>query len=310
MRILFMGTPEFAVSSLKKLEEEHEILAVFTKIDKPNQRGKKIQYTPVKQYALEHHLEVLQPNSIRDVEVIQKIRDYHPDLIVVVAYGKILPKEILEIPKYGVINVHSSLLPKYRGAAPIHASIIHGEKESGVSIMYVVEELDAGPVLAQASVEILEEDNCASLHDRLQEMGANLLIETIRNMEKQQIQAIPQDEAKTTFVKPFRKEDCKICWNQSAREIFNFVRGMDPFPGAFTIYQGKQFKIARVEEEKERRLQGKAGEILSYVKGKGVLVATGSGNVIITKAKPENKKMLSGVDLINGNFLREGEHFE
>src|SRR3712207_6136954 len=217
-------------------------------------------YTTLFRSALEHHLEVLQPNSIRDMEVIQKIRDYHPDLIVVVAYGKILPKEVLELPKYGVINVHSSLLPKYRGAAPIHASIIHGEKESGVSIMYVVEELDAGPVLAQSIVEILEEDNCASLHDRLQEVGANLLIETIRNMEKQQIQAIPQDEAKVTFVKPFRKEDCKICWNQSAREIFNFVRGMDPFPGAFTMYRGKQLKIARVEEEKEGKLQGKAGE--------------------------------------------------
>lgn len=310
MRILFMGTPEFAVSSLKKLQEEHEVLAVFTKIDKPNKRGKKIQYTPVKQYALEHDLEILQPNSVRDREIVQKMKEYHPDLIVVVAYGKILPKEVLEIPKYGVINVHSSLLPKYRGAAPIHASIIHGEKESGVSIMYVVEELDAGPVLAQAKVEILEEDNCSSLHDKLKEVGAELLLETIRKMEKQEIQAIPQDESKVSFVKPFQKEDCKICWNQSAREIFNFVRGMDPFPGAFTIYQGKQFKIARVEETAEYEIWGRAGEILASIKGKGILVATGNGNVMITKAKPENKKMLSGIDLINGNFLQEGEHFE
>lgn len=310
MRILFMGTPDFAVSSLRKLQEEHEVIAVFTKIDKPNQRGKKIQYTPVKQYALEHNLEVIQPKSVKDMEIIEKIKEYRPDLIVVVAYGKILPKEILEIPKYGVINVHSSLLPKYRGAAPIHASIIHGEKESGVSIMYVVEELDAGPVLAQESVEILEEDNCESLHNKLQEIGANLLLKTISKMEKQEIQAIPQDETKVSFVKPFQKEDCKIDWNQSAREIFNFVRGMDPFPGAFTIYQGKQLKIGRVEEEKEMILEGKAGEILAFIKGKGIVVATGKGNVVITKAKPENKKMLSGVDLINGNFLQEGEHFE
>lgn len=310
MRILFMGTPDFAVSSLRKLHEEHEVIAVFTKIDKPNQRGKKIQYTPVKQYALEHNLEVIQPKSVKDMEIIEKIKEYRPDLIVVVAYGKILPKEILEIPKYGVINVHSSLLPKYRGAAPIHASIIHGEKESGVSIMYVVEELDAGPVLAQESVEILEEDNCESLHNKLQEIGASLLLKTISKIEKQEIQAIPQDETKVSFVKPFQKEDCKIDWNQSAREIFNFVRGMDPFPGAFTLYHGKQLKIGRVEEEKEMILEGKAGEILAFVKGKGIVVATGKGNVVITKAKPENKKMLSGVDLINGNFLQEGEHFE
>ena len=249
------------------------MIAVFTKIDKPNQRGKKIQYTPVKQYALEHNLEVIQPKSVKDMEIIEKIKEYRPDLIVVVAYGKILPKEILEIPKYGVINVHSSLLPKYRGAAPIHASIIHGEKESGVSIMYVVEELDAGPVLAQESVEILEEDNCESLHNKLQEIGASLLLKTISKIEKQEIQAIPQDETKVSFVKPFQKEDCKIDWNQSAREIFNFVRGMDPFPGAFTLYHGKQLKIGRVEEEKEMILEGKAGEILAFVKGKGIVVA-------------------------------------
>lgn len=304
-----MGTPDFAVSSLDKLAQEHEIVGVVTKVDKPNQRGKKIQFTPVKQYALERNIPVLQPTSVREESFLQTVREQNPDLIVVVAYGKILPKEILDFPKYGVINVHSSLLPKYRGAAPIHAALIHGEKETGVSIMYVVEALDAGPVLAQAKTEIVEEDNCESLHDRLKELGADLLRKTVLKLEKNQILPEEQEEAKVSFVKPFQKEDCHIDWTKTSREIFNFVRGMDPFPGAFTLYQGKQLKIARVEEYNGIVEDKKPGTILDFLKGKGILVQTGDGSVIITKAKPENKKMLSGVDLMNGNFLERGEQF-
>lgn len=305
-----MGTPDFAVTSLEAIEQEHEIVGVVTKIDKPNQRGKKIQFTPVKQYALEKKIPVLQPDSVREEAFFRTIQEMNPDLIVVVAYGKILPREIIELPKYGVINVHSSLLPKYRGAAPIHAALIQGEKETGVSIMYVVEALDAGPVLAQAKTEILEEDNCESLHDRLKVLGAELLKQAILDLKQGKQQAEEQDETKVSFVKPFRKEDCHIDWSRTSREIFNFVRGMDPFPGAFSLYQGKQLKIARVEETEENN-RGKApGEILDFIKGRGILVATGTGSLLITKAKPENKKMLSGIDLMNGNFLERGEQFK
>lgn len=305
-----MGTPDFAVASLGALAKEHEIIGVVTKIDKPNKRGKKVQFTPVKQYALDKGIPILQPASVKEEVFIEEIRKMNPDLIVVVAYGKILSKEILTLPQYGVINVHSSLLPKYRGAAPIHAALIQGEKESGVSIMYVVEALDAGPVLAQLKTEILEEDNCESLHDRLKELGAKLLKETISNLEKKKIIPKEQDEKKVSFVKPFQKEDCHIPWEKTSREIFNFVRGMDPFPGAFTLYQGKQLKIARVEECDIMVKNKKPGEILDFIKGKGILVKTGNGSVLITKAKPENKKTLSGVDLMNGNFLQRGEQFE
>lgn len=305
-----MGTPEFAVASLESLAKAHEIIGVVTKVDKPNQRGKRIQFTPVKQYALEKGIPVLQPSSVKEEGFIEKIREMNPDLIVVVAYGKILSKEILGIPQYGVINVHSSLLPKYRGAAPIHAALIHGERESGVSIMYVTEDLDAGPVLAQRKTKILEEDNYESLHNRLKELGAKLLEETVCTLEKKKIIPEEQDEEKVTFVKPFRKEDCHIPWGKTSREIFNFIRGMDPFPGAFTLYQGKQLKIGRVEECDITVEDGKPGEILDFVKGKGILIKTGNGSVLMTRAKPENKKMLSGVDLVNGNLLERGEQFE
>ena len=170
-----MGTPDFAVPSLDLLNKHHEIAGVFTKIDKPNMRGKKIKFTPVKEYALEHEIPVYQPKSVKTQETLDLVREINPDLIVVVAYGKILPKELIDIPKYGVINVHSSLLPKYRGAAPIHAAIINGDTESGVSIMYIAEELDAGDVILQGKTPINEEDTLETLHDRLMNIGACLL---------------------------------------------------------------------------------------------------------------------------------------
>ncbi len=167
-----MGTPEFAVPSFDVLNSEYEIVGAFTKIDKPNMRGKKIKFTPVKEYALEHNIPVYQPNTLKSEETQNLIKELNPDLIVVVAYGKILPKEIIEMPKYGVINVHSSLLPKYRGAAPINAALIHGEEESGVSIMYIAEELDAGDVILTVKTKITDEDTFLTLHDRLKELGA------------------------------------------------------------------------------------------------------------------------------------------
>jgi methionyl-tRNA formyltransferase len=308
LKIIFMGTPEFAVSSLDTLSKNHDIAAVFTKVDKPNMRGKKIKFTPVKEYALENDIPVYQPNSVRTEETIDLIRKINPDLIVVVAYGKILPKELIEIPKYGVINVHSSLLPKYRGAAPIHAAIINGDKESGVSIMYIAEELDAGDVILQGKTPIEEEDTLETLHDRLMEIGSKTLLEAVNLIEKGVAPRIPQEHDKATFIKPFKKEDCEINWSDNNSKIYNFVRGMNPFPSAHTYTHGKIYKIYMVEKI-TREYEGEPGEIVALLKGRGPVVKTGSGSVVISQAKPENKKKLTGADLINGNYFNLGDKF-
>ncbi|WP_410207619.1 methionyl-tRNA formyltransferase [Fusobacterium sp.] len=310
MRILFMGTPEFAVPCFDVLNSEYGIVGAFTKIDKPNMRGKKIKYTPVKEYALEHNIPIYQPNTLKSEETQKIIRDLKPDLIVVVAYGKILPKEIIDIPKYGVINVHSSILPKYRGAAPINAALIHGENESGVSIMYIAEELDAGDVILVEKTEITDEDTFETLHDRLMELGAEGLLKAVKLIEKGEAPRHPQDHSKATFVKPFSKEDCKIDWTKSEREIFNFVRGMNPFPAAFSICNDKIFKIYQVKENFKVYENGVPGEVVDRIKKQGVVVKTGNGSVILTQVKPENKKILTGVDIMNGNILKVGDIFK
>ena len=192
MRIIFMGTPTFALPSLEKIYKEHEIISVFTKVDKPNARGKKINFSPIKEFALANNLKIYQPENFKDGSLIEEIRNMQADLIVVVAYGKILPKEIIDIPKYGVINLHSSLLPRFRGAAPINAAIINGDDKSGVSIMYVEEELDAGAVILQEETEITDEDTFLSLHDRLKDIGADLLLKAIELIEKGQVKAQKQ----------------------------------------------------------------------------------------------------------------------
>lgn len=307
MRILFMGTPEFAVPSLDVLNSEYEIVGAFTKIDKPNMRGKKIKFTPVKEYALEHNIPVYQPNTLKSEETQNLIKELNPDLIVVVAYGKILPKEIIEMPKYGVINVHSSLLPKYRGAAPINAALIHGEEESGVSIMYIAEELDAGDVILTVKTKITDEDTFLTLHDRLKELGAEGLIEAVRLIEKEEAPRTPQNHSEATFVRPFSKEDCRIDWSKSEREIFNFVRGMNPFSSAFTTCEDKIFKIYGVKENFKTYENGVCGEVVDVKKGEGVVVKTGNGSVILTQVKPENKKLLNGADIINGGMLKVGD---
>lgn len=307
MKIVFMGTPEFAVPSLEIINKDYEVVSVFTKIDKPNARGNKINYSPVKEYALANGLKIYQPQNFKGKEIIDEIRKIQPDLIVVVAYGKILPKEVIDIPKYGIINVHSSLLPKYRGAAPINAALINGDKKSGVSIMYVEEELDAGAVILQEETEITEEDTFLTLHDRLKNIGAVLLLKAIKLIENNKVEAKKQDEKLVSFVKPFKKEDCRINWNKTSREIFNLVRGMNPIPTAFSSVEGKNLKIYSVIPYEKKYENSKNGEVVEFLKGKGVVIKTADNSVIITSAKPENKKQLSGVDLINGSFLKIGE---
>lgn len=307
MRILFMGTPEFAVPSLDVLVKYHEVIGIFTKVDKINKRGKKIEYLPVKQYAIDKNIPIYQPESLKTKEIQNIIKELNPELIVVVAYGKIIPKEIIEIPKYGIINVHSSLLPKFRGAAPINAALIEGEEKSGVTIMYIAEGLDTGDIILSKATEITEEDDFLSLHDRLKEIGAEALKEAVDLIGKGQNERIPQDEEKATFVKPFKKEDLKIDWNNSKEKIFNFVRGLSPIPCSWTYHEDKILKVYQVKKQDKIYENGEIGEVVDKVKGKGPVVKVKNGSIIITSAKPESKKILSGADLLNGNFVKIGD---
>ena len=306
MRILFMGTPDFAVPCLEILDKKHEIIGVFTKVDKINKRGKKIEYLPVKQYAIDKNIPIYQPNSLKDEETKNIIKELNPDLIVVVAYGKIIPKDIIDMPKFGIINVHSSLLPRFRGAAPINAALMAGDEKSGVTIMYVAEGLDTGNIILAKETPITEEDNFETLHDRLKFLGAEALDEVVTLIEKGENESIPQDDSLATFVKPFKKEDLKIDWNKSKEEIFNFVRGISPVPCAWTMDEDKLLKVYEVKKYDKVYENGVNGEIVDKVKGKGPVVKVMGGSLIITSAKPESKKILSGADLLNGNFIKVG----
>lgn len=301
-----MGTPEFAVPSLDRIRKKHEIVGVFTKVDKPNMRGKKIKYTPVKEYALMNNIPVFQPNSLKTEETFNQIKELKPDLIVVVAYGKIIPNNIIEFPKYGIINVHSSILPKFRGAAPINAAIIAGEKKTGVTIMDIAEELDAGDIILVGETNISEDDTFLTLHDRLKEIGAEKLEEAIDLIESGKAKRIPQNHEEATFVKPYKKIDCKILWENTPNDIFNFIRGMNPFPTAYTIHNDKILKVYSVEKL-EKEYEGVYGEIVDKIKGKGFVVKVKSGSLILKEIKPENKKIITGSDSINGNLFKIGE---
>ena len=301
-----MGTPEFAIPSLKVVSKNTDLKLIFTKEDKRNARGNKIIYSPVKQFGLDNNIEVIQPKRMKDEEVIDKIKEVNPDLIVVVAYGKILPKEIIDIPKYGIINVHSSLLPKYRGASPIHSAILNGDKESGVSIMYIEEGLDSGDVILKETCEITEDDTLGTLHDRLKELGAIGLEKALKLIEVGEVKAEKQDDSKATFVKPITKEQAKIDWNNTKEVIFNQIRGLNPFPGAYT-HNEKNENIKIYKSEKlEKEYDGENGTVVEMTK-KGPVIKVANGALRLLEIKFEGKKLQSGADVVNGRKMAVGE---
>lgn len=306
MKTIFMGTPEFAIPSLKVVSKNTDLKLIFTKEDKRNARGNKIIYSPVKQFGLDNDIEVIQPKRMKDEEVIDKIKEVNPDLIVVVAYGKILPKEIIDIPKYGIINVHSSLLPKYRGASPIHSAILNGDKESGVSIMYIEEGLDSGDVILKETCEITEDDTLGTLHDRLKELGAIGLEKALKLIEVGEVKAEKQDDSKATFVKPITKKQAKIDWNNTKEVIFNQIRGLNPFPGAYT-HNEKNENIKIYKSEKlEKEYAGENGTVVEMTK-KGPVVKVANGALRLLEIKFEGKKLQSGADIVNGRKMAVGE---
>jgi methionyl-tRNA formyltransferase len=306
VRIVFMGTPDFAVPSLEALiAENYHVVAVVTQPDRPKGRKKELTPPPVKVAAQKHNIPVFQPEKLRDPEAVQTVLDLKPDLIVTAAYGQILPEEILKAPRLGCINVHASLLPKYRGGAPIHRAIMDGEKETGVTIMYMVKALDAGDMIAQRAVPITERDHVGSMHDKLSRVGADLLKEVLPRLIKGEIQAVPQDESLATYAPNIRREDEKMDWTRSAEELARQVRGLHPWPVAFTLWKGKPFKIWWAEPSKETA-EGTPGTV-KRVEEDGIAVATGEGTLILKEVQPSGKKRMSVEEFVRGRQMEAGE---
>lgn len=306
MRIVFMGTPDFAVPSLKALVEAgHEICGVFTQPDKPKNRGMKLQKPPVKEYAMSVGLTVFQPVKMRDGEALEILRALNSDLIAVAAYGKILPVDILELPRLGCINVHSSLLPKYRGAAPINWAILNGEDETGVTIMYMAEGMDTGDILTQAQTSIDLDENAAQLFDRLADMGAKLLVDTVAALEAGKVHPIPQDEAQATRAPMLSKELSPLNWVRTARQLHDQVRGLYPWPAATAILDGIRCKVLRTEITGETT--GSAPGIVVQADKKGLRVACGDGRILdILELQPDGKKPMAAPAFLLGHPIPQG----
>ena len=292
-----MGTPDFAVASLRRLVEDgHEVVGVFTQPDKPKNRGMKLTFSPVKEYALTQDLPVYQPLKMRDGEALGILRELAPELIVVAAYGKILPQEILDLPQYGCINVHSSLLPKYRGAAPIQWAVLNGDKITGVTIMQMADGIDTGDMLAKAETPIGEDETAGELFDRLMVLGAELLVDTIDKLDT--ITPQPQNDAEAIHAPMIRKEMGAIDWTQPAERVHDLVRGLNPWPSAFFTLEGKRMKLHRTKVVVGK---GEPGEIA--VIGGEMAVCCGENAVQLIEIQPENGKRMRGSDYLRGHAI-------
>lgn len=308
MKIVFMGTPDFASASLEKLiAAGHEILAVYTQPDRPSGRGKKLNYSAVKQVALAHELPVYQPEKIRNEQSIEQLKAMQPDVIVVVAYGQILPQAILDIPPYGCLNVHGSLLPKYRGAAPIHWAILNGDEVTGVTVMQMDIGMDTGDVLSMATETIRPEDTTESLYERLKFLGADLLVTTLQKIVNNELVPCPQQEELATYTKLITRDMEKIDWSNSAKDIHNKIRALK---GAYTLdAQGEVLKIwvSNISEVNNDK-QLPVGTVLQINK-EGFLVKAGIGVLQVQEVQPANRKRIAAKDYANGYKLKTGEQF-
>ncbi len=297
MKVIFMGTPDFSVGTLEALiEAGHEVVLVVTQPDKPKGRGGKMQYPPVKETAIEHQIPVFQPVKVREPECIGKLRQYKADIMVVVAFGQILPKEILEMTPYGCVNVHASLLPKYRGAAPIQWAVINGEKVSGVTTMQMDEGLDTGDMLMKTEVALEEKETGGSLHDKLAEAGAKLCVRTLKALEEKTLVPTPQGESPTEYARMLNKSIGRIDWSKDAEVIERLIRGLAPWPSAYTDWDGKVMKIweASVQNTDSKEAPG----TIIAVEKDGFYVQTGKGSLkVLALQIPGKKRMESGAFL-------------
>ena len=308
MRVIYMGTPDFAVDALKALiASGHEVAAVFTQPDKPKGRGKAMQFPPVKEVAVEAGIPVYQPRRIREPEVVEQIWNLKPDVLVVVAFGQIIPQEILDIAPYGCVNVHGSLLPKYRGAAPIQWAVIDGERESGVTTMQMDAGLDTGDMLLKTVVPLEKKETGGSLFDKLSAAGAKLLLETLEGLEARTIIPQEQGESPTPYAKMLTKDMGLIDWNKTAVEIERLIRGLNPWPSAFTKLNGKTLKIweADVLTEEEAGKKVLPGMILKAEKDR-LFVGTGEGVLAVRMLQLEGKKRMDTAAFLRGCHLEKG----
>ena len=307
MKIVFMGTPDFAVGTLEALiQAGHELIGVVTQPDKPKGRGKSLMATPVKEVALKHQIPVYQPQKVRETEFTENLRRLAPDVIVVAAFGQIITKEILEIPRYGCVNVHASLLPAYRGAAPIQWAVINGEKESGVTIMQMDEGLDTGDMIDKVVVPLAEDETGGSLFDKLSQAGAGLCVKVLKDLEEgKAVREKQPEESTTAYASMISKKMGEVNWNESAKSIEQLIRGLNPWPSAYTKLQGKTLKLwqAQVEEQEE---EGRPGEILRVEKD-AFYVKTGKGLLKIKEVQLEGKKRMDTGAFLRGFHLNTGE---
>ncbi len=305
MKIIFMGTPDFAVGTLDALvEAEHEVSLVVTQPDRVKGRGKTVSMPPVKECALRHDIPVFQPEKVKENEAVMRLRAENPDIIVVAAFGQILSKEILELPKYGCINVHASLLPKYRGAAPIQWSIIDGEEKTGVTIMQMNEGLDTGDILTQREVPILSTETGGSLFDKLAETGASLCVETISEIEKGNVKPVKQDDSCSSYAKMLKKELGQIDFSESAENIERLVRALNPWPSAYTKLDGEMLKLWETEVVQEDS-ESDAG-VITDVSKDYFTVSCGKGQLKVLSLQKNGKKRMTTHDFLLGHPLKKG----
>lgn len=319
MRIVFMGTPHFAVPCLEALlAAGHEIAGVVTQPDRPKGRGHKFTPPPVKVLALEKGLPVYQPERIKHPDFVATLKELAPDIVVVVAFGQLLSKEILTLPKYGCVNVHASLLPKYRGAAPIHWAVINGEEETGVTIMYMDEGLDTGDMILWESVTIENRDTTGVVHDKLSALGARLLQEAVAQIAAGTVSRLPQDHDRSTYAPLLTKETELIPWGKSAIEVKNLIRGLNPWPGAYTYFHEQVLKIWSAEQWEEGASFGSdggtglsspgdsSGLVTAILPKSGFVVQTGTGRLLITEVQLQGSRRMAAADFIHGRGLTPG----
>ncbi len=303
-----MGTPDFAKPTLELLSQSrHEIAGVFSQPDKPRGRGKVFSPLPVKSFALSQNIPVYQPPSLKDKDVFKTIESLNPDIIIVVAYGQLLPLKIINYPRFGCVNLHASLLPKYRGAAPINWALIRGEKKTGVTTMLMEKSLDTGDILLQEKISISPDDNVMTLHDKLAILGAKKILETIGELEKGMVTPVKQDHAKAIYAPKLRKEDGLINWESSANDIFNLIRGIYKWPGAYTFFKDNRLKVLKTKMPINMH-DGKPASVLD-VRQNGIEVATQEGSLLITKVQPEGKPEMDAYQFSLGHKIKAGDCF-
>lgn len=306
MRIVFFGSSDFAVSSLKALIDKHDVVSIVTQPDRRKGRSLKISYTPVKVFANENSIPVIQPEDVEALEFKNILKGFEADLFVVVSYGRILKKEVLEIPKLYCVNVHGSLLPRWRGAAPINWAIISQDECTGVSIIKMNEFMDRGDILLTKSLEIKDEDTGNMLFSSLADLGAEALVEALEKIKTGEVTFTVQDETKVTIARKLNKQDGIIDWTESSKIIYNKVRGLLPWPCAYTYYQGKLLKILKTKIMISEQRKTQPGEILLADKNQGIVVAAGDDNILIEQLQIEGKRVMSAHDFLVGHDIQVG----